>query len=253
MSCPICACHHGRSPICERLRQVAESLELYAVPAFLTDPCNRILWVNREFAAEVGNPVADAVPMDDRFLPALLLGPYRDRFPRGSIEVSACLGTLSLQVDCGNLSLTTERLLARVRLLYKDQLASEPDHGWDGTIVIRPERGPMRLVREQVVPLADVNGIRNGFHISIWFPASIERAVDGRPIVQDASALTLTPRQGEIAMLYAAGMSSRLVAERLGISHRTARDHLEAAYLRLGVHSRTELGVALSVSGRRHV
>ena len=251
MFCPVCASHHGRLPICERLRLAAESLELYAVPAFLTDPCNRVLWVNREFAADVGDPISDAVPMDDRFVPALLLGPYREHFPRGQTEVSECLGALSPQAEPGGLSPATDRLVARVRSLYAELMIAEPGHPWDGTIAIRSDRSGMRLVREHVIPLADFNSKPNGFHISIWAPASIERAVDRQPIIQAASFLCLTPRQREIAVLYASGMSTRLVAGRIGISHRTARDHLEAAYLRLGVHSRTELSAALSPPGRR--
>jgi DNA-binding CsgD family transcriptional regulator len=244
MQCPVCGTGHRRSAICDRLRDAANSLELFAVPAFLTDPCNRIVWVNREFAAQVGDPVAEGVPPDDRFLPALLLGPYRERFPRGHIEVSQCVGALDPDGGRESLSLPKGRLLARVFSLYSHALAPEPNSDWDGTIVIRGPGRAMRLVREQVIPLADVHGVQNGFHISIWAPVGSAGASNDEPI-RPSSAAKLTERQREIATLYAAGMSSRAVAERTGVSHRTARDHIEAAYARLGVHSRLELSASL--------
>ncbi len=254
MSCPICASHHGRSPICERLRDAAQSLELFAVPAFLTDPYNRIIWVNREFAMNIGDPVAEHVAIDDRFVPALLLGPYRARFPRARSEVSECVGALTPEVETGNLSLPTERLISRVLSAYRDILTFEPEHPWDGTIVFRSSGGPMRIVREQVIPLGDANGAPNGYHISVWCPADNLHRFGLEMVVQDATAGCLTARQREVALLYAAGLSSRAVAERIGVSHRTARDHVEAIYGRLGVHSRTELHAALSAAmpaGRR--
>lgn len=249
MSCVVCSSHHPSTGICDRLRDAANSLELFAVPAFLTDPCNRIVWVNREFAAQVGDPVADGVSWEDRFLPALLLGPYRDRFPRARAEVAQCIGALTPEVEAGSLSLPTRRLVSRVLKLYHEELASEVDREWDGTIVIRPVGCAMRLAREQVIPLADVHGLANGFHISVWTPTEGRyRSVDAFDL---RTATILTRRQMEVALMYASGMTTRAVAERVGVTHRTARDHVEAAFERLGVHSRTELQAALGRQ-RRH-
>lgn len=58
------------------------------------------------------------------------------------------------------------------------------------------------------------------------------REMQGRP--------DLTPRQWEILRLLAIGLSNRQVGRRLGISGATVGKHLENAYARMGVNSRTE-------------
>jgi DNA-binding NarL/FixJ family response regulator len=55
----------------------------------------------------------------------------------------------------------------------------------------------------------------------------------------------LTTREAEIANLAARGLSSKKIARRLYISVRTVDNHLASAYVKLGVHSRSELGVAI--------
>ena len=54
-------------------------------------------------------------------------------------------------------------------------------------------------------------------------------------------AAELTPREREIALLAAAGASSREIAGRLVISVRTVDNHLQSAYRKLGVSRRQEL------------
>jgi len=56
----------------------------------------------------------------------------------------------------------------------------------------------------------------------------------------------LTRRQREICVLAADGMETAAIAARLTISIRTVANHLHAAYAKLGVQSRDELGSALS-------
>lgn len=51
---------------------------------------------------------------------------------------------------------------------------------------------------------------------------------------------SLSLRQGEILRMVALGMSNRELGKRLGITEGTVRKHLENAYARLGVQSRTE-------------
>ncbi len=55
-----------------------------------------------------------------------------------------------------------------------------------------------------------------------------------------SSGLPLTDRQLEILTLLALGLSEKEVALRLGISLRTARNHVANVYQRLGLHHRTE-------------
>jgi two-component system, NarL family, nitrate/nitrite response regulator NarL len=50
----------------------------------------------------------------------------------------------------------------------------------------------------------------------------------------------LTPRELEVLELVAEGLSSKLIAVRLGISEHTAKFHVNAIMTKLGVQSRTE-------------
>ena len=56
---------------------------------------------------------------------------------------------------------------------------------------------------------------------------------------------SLTRRQRDVTRLAAEGLSSREIAERLGVGVRTIESHLDAAYRRLGVSSRAELTALL--------
>ena len=51
----------------------------------------------------------------------------------------------------------------------------------------------------------------------------------------------LTRRQRDVARLAASGRSNREIAQQLGVGIRTVESHLDAAYRRVGVSSRTEL------------
>jgi DNA-binding NarL/FixJ family response regulator len=50
----------------------------------------------------------------------------------------------------------------------------------------------------------------------------------------------LTPREEEILALLARGFGSKEIAEKLGVSYETVRDHLKRIYNKLHVHSRLE-------------
>ena len=66
----------------------------------------------------------------------------------------------------------------------------------------------------------------------------------GRPpadAARRAGAAELTPREREIALLAAAGSSSREIADRLVVSVRTVDNHLQNAYRKLGVTRRQDL------------
>ncbi|HEV2036811.1 MAG TPA: LuxR C-terminal-related transcriptional regulator [Candidatus Dormibacteraeota bacterium] len=59
-------------------------------------------------------------------------------------------------------------------------------------------------------------------------------------IVAHSESLPLTDRQLEILTLLALGFSEKEVAVRLGISLRTARNHVANLYQRLGLHHRAD-------------
>jgi two-component system, NarL family, nitrate/nitrite response regulator NarL len=50
----------------------------------------------------------------------------------------------------------------------------------------------------------------------------------------------LTPREREVLALLAEGLPNKLVADRLGVSERTAKYHVAQILAKLGAHSRTE-------------
>jgi len=63
----------------------------------------------------------------------------------------------------------------------------------------------------------------------------------GLPALRRAVPTGLTPRQTEVAALVAEGLTNRELAERLGISERSAESHLERIRLRLGFSSRSQV------------
>ena len=85
--------------------------------------------------------------------------------------------------------------------------------------------------------------------------ASVQQPVPAAPVsAPDASLLTpqqimgacgLTLRQAEVALLIAGGRSNPEIAERLGISRFTARNHAEQILARLKVESRWQVARAL--------
>jgi DNA-binding CsgD family transcriptional regulator/tetratricopeptide (TPR) repeat protein len=79
---------------------------------------------------------------------------------------------------------------------------------------------------------------------SIEFAAPCEGAVTPG-LAQAATAVPLSGREREIAMLAIAGLASKDIAERLFLSVRTVNNHLQHAYTKLGVTGRAGLAQAL--------
>lgn len=65
------------------------------------------------------------------------------------------------------------------------------------------------------------------------------------PLLEDLAAPGLTTREHEVAHLAATGLTSREIAERLGVSVRTVDNQLHAVYTKLGVRSRRDLAALL--------
>jgi DNA-binding CsgD family transcriptional regulator len=73
----------------------------------------------------------------------------------------------------------------------------------------------------------------------------LETSVD----IPAADSPRLTPRQMEVLRELAAGRSTAQIAERLGISKLTVRNHVRGVTQRLGVHSRLEAVLRASEAG----
>lgn len=63
--------------------------------------------------------------------------------------------------------------------------------------------------------------------------------LDGLPVVPDGTR-SLTRRQLQVLQLLAGGQDTAQIAEGLGISTETARNHVRSLLARLGAHSRLE-------------
>ncbi|GAA2158817.1 regulatory LuxR family protein [Humibacillus xanthopallidus] len=63
----------------------------------------------------------------------------------------------------------------------------------------------------------------------------------GLPALRRAVPTGLTARQAEVAALVAEGLTNRQIADRLGITERSAESHLERIRLRLGFSSRAQV------------
>jgi DNA-binding NarL/FixJ family response regulator len=59
------------------------------------------------------------------------------------------------------------------------------------------------------------------------------------PVVGQAAATTLTPRQRQVLQYFADGLSTEQVAQRLGLSDETIRTHAKASLSRMGARDRT--------------
>ncbi len=67
-------------------------------------------------------------------------------------------------------------------------------------------------------------------------------------VVRSDATVALSDREREVVLLAASGCSSRDVAERLFLSVRTVENHLQRAYVKLGVTNRADAAAALGVT-----
>jgi DNA-binding CsgD family transcriptional regulator len=71
----------------------------------------------------------------------------------------------------------------------------------------------------------------------------------GLPRLRTALPTGLTARQTEVAALVADGLTNRQLAERLGITERSAESHVERIRLRLGFSSRSQVAAWYVATG----
>lgn len=78
---------------------------------------------------------------------------------------------------------------------------------------------------------------------------SLARPIASAPVLPGAGVLQqrlgLTPREADVALALAQGLSLRAIAASLAVSVSTARFHTEAVFRKLGVHRRSAVAVAL--------
>jgi DNA-binding CsgD family transcriptional regulator len=75
-------------------------------------------------------------------------------------------------------------------------------------------------------------------------------AAAGHPVrARPTAPAGLTPREVEVLVLAARGSTTRQVARRLGISPKTAGNHIERIYTKIGVSNRAEATLFAMQSG----
>jgi DNA-binding NarL/FixJ family response regulator len=90
-----------------------------------------------------------------------------------------------------------------------------------------------------------IQAYRNAIeHTSVRDELERIRRTQGRPDVEALRARGLTGREAEVLGLIAAGGSSAGVAKELAVSERTVQKHLERAYRKLRVRSRSQASAA---------
>ena len=81
------------------------------------------------------------------------------------------------------------------------------------------------------------------------FASALLQISEPPPVVLTVAPTLLTPREQEVLALLSEGLSNRDVASRLGISHHTAKFHVNAILDKLGATTRTEAVVLAARSG----
>lgn len=106
--------------------------------------------------------------------------------------------------------------------------------------------GARGLVLKDAPPDVLLQAIRSVAVGALWFdPRVLAASKEPRPVETGAGEphSGLTQREGEIVALVGEGLRNEAVAERLGISEKTVRNHLTAIFGKLGVDGRLELVV----------
>jgi DNA-binding NarL/FixJ family response regulator len=74
-------------------------------------------------------------------------------------------------------------------------------------------------------------------------------AVLAAPVARPASSAPLTAREQEVAVLVGHGLTNRQIAERLVIALRTADNHVQHIFDKLGLSSRAQVAAWVAVRG----
>jgi two-component system, NarL family, nitrate/nitrite response regulator NarL len=112
---------------------------------------------------------------------------------------------------------------------------------------------PVIVLSENARPEDVAEALAHGAHALLAKNASLSDLLrtirialaEGRP----EPIAALTERQRQVLRLVAEGLDNAQIAERMGISQRTARAHVSSVLERLGVENRTQAAVAAIRSG----
>ena len=138
-----------------------------------------------------------------------------------------------------------------ISLLDKPRAMSRRTSRWRG---VRASTSPAQVLRE--VPVDAVRTVHEGQ--SLLSPQVLARLVARMPRTTSAGASrstwtgeveALTPRQREVLLLIARGLSNTEIEVELGITRATCRSHITALLARLGARDRAQLVIAAYEAG----
>jgi PAS domain S-box-containing protein len=140
-------------------------------------------------------------------------------------------------------------LKRRIDDLTPPELRTGVDAMWKAFIAEGSQAGDFELLlpagRRRTVEYSATANILPGMHLSILLPLVAGRA--GGDAAEPREPASLTPREAEVMGLVALGASTQELAERLNVSHETARTHTKNAMQKLGARNRAH-AVALALS-----
>jgi DNA-binding CsgD family transcriptional regulator/tetratricopeptide (TPR) repeat protein len=179
-----------------------------------------------------------------------------------TVEVTALhdiarLGRAELVADrLGALAASIEGRFASAAAASAAALAASDGGALDEVAATFEELGASLLAAEAAVAAArshQASGRQASAKGSLVRAATLAAACEGArtPALQAGELRSLlTAREQEVAALAGAGVPSRQIAERLGLSVRTVDNYLGRAYAKLGISGRSELGELLDRAGR---
>jgi DNA-binding NarL/FixJ family response regulator len=176
---------------------------------------------------------ADVLATVGRLYPDVLLVPAE----MGGLSLIALLGQMKARVCATKTLIVTDRC----------------DHEFIGVILRKGAHGCLRPTTSPAYLVKAILAVKRG---DIWLERKIlAEALIGlvsdldqaqppkaHPIAGDSRNFpTLSPREREIAMLIAQGLTNKEIAKKLNLSNETVKKHLQKVFDKLGVHRRTQV------------
>ncbi len=176
-------------------------------------------------------------------LGALVLSALHDLARLGAVAEAA--------KDMAEVAADVDGDLAPLRAAFADALHRQDGDDLDRCAVGFEAMGALLPAAEASAYAATAHVQRQRRRLAALSERNASRLLDGCDRVRTPALASLgrstdlTGRQLEIARLAASGLSSKTIAQRLGLSPRTVDNHLQRVYQRLGVSSRDDLVDAL--------
>ncbi|MCU1645770.1 MAG: afsR 1 [Nocardia sp.] len=111
----------------------------------------------------------------------------------------------------------------------------------------RTEAEMRKALGDQAFDQAFGDGGRMGTEAAIGYALGETPPAEEQASADDALIATLTTREAQVARMLVEGMTNRQIAQSLVVALRTVETHIEHIFTKLGVNSRTQVAVLLTV------